>query len=90
MHQEKIETLTEKQKTIFEKLQPIIAQQLGVEQKQVNLGATFAEDLGADSLDMVELVMAIEEGFCIDIPDEDVKSISIVEDAVKYIQDFIN
>jgi len=62
---------------IFERVQDIIVQQLGVDKKKVTLDANFANDLGADSLDTVELVMAIEEEFSIEIPDEDAEKISI-------------
>jgi len=65
----------------------IIIEQLGVEESQVTETAKFVEDLGADSLDTVELVMALEEEFTVEIPDEDAEKIATVGDAVKYIND---
>ena len=70
---------------IFEKVQSIVADQLGVDIKTVTLEAKFAEDLGADSLDTVELVMAIEDKFSIEIPDEDAEKISTLQEAVNFI-----
>jgi acyl carrier protein len=70
---------------VEEKVKEIIAKQLGVEQSEVTAEASFVEDLGADSLDTVELVMAFEEAFNIEIPDEDAEKISKVKDAVDYI-----
>ena len=69
----------------FEKVKEIIVDQLDVEADQVTADATFIEDLGADSLDTVELVMALEENFDIEIPDEDAEKIKCVKDAVSYI-----
>ena len=69
------------------KVKDIIAKQLGVDMEKVTPGASFIEDLGADSLDTVELVMAFEEAFNIDIQDEDAEKILKVQDAVKYIED---
>ena len=69
----------------FEKVKEIIIEQLDVEADQVTEGASFIEDLGADSLDTVELVMALEENFDIEIPDEDAEKIKTVRDAVQYI-----
>lgn len=68
------------------KVKEIIAKQLGVDQAEVTPEASFVEDLGADSLDTVELVMAFEEAFNIEIPDEDAEKIAKVKDAVDYIQ----
>jgi len=65
----------------------IVAEQLGVEPEKVTPEASFTEDLGADSLDIVELVMALEEEFGHEIPDEDAEKIRTVGDAVKYIQE---
>jgi len=70
---------------IYEKVKGVIVDQLNVEEDDVNEDATFIDDLGADSLDIVELVMALEESFGISIPDEDAESIKTVGDAVAYI-----
>ena len=67
------------------KVKEIIVEQLGVDEAQVEGKASFVEDLGADSLDIVELVMAFEEAFEIDIPDEDTEKITTVQNAVDYI-----
>ncbi len=69
----------------FEKIRKIIVDQLGVDESEVTEDASFVDDLGADSLDTVELVMALEEEFGIEIPDEDAEKIVTVGDAVKYI-----
>jgi acyl carrier protein len=69
----------------FEKVKEIIIEQLDVQADQVTEDASFIEDLGADSLDTVELVMALEEAFDIEIPDEDAEKIKTVRDAVGYI-----
>ena len=69
------------------KVKEIIAKQLGVDMEKVTPEASFIEDLGADSLDTVELVMAFEEAFNIEIPDEDAEKILKVQDAIKYIED---
>lgn len=71
--------------TIEEKVKEIIAKQLGVNASEVVPDASFVEDLGADSLDTVELVMAFEEAFKIEIPDEDAEKIAKVKDAIEYI-----
>ena len=73
-------------KTIEEKVKDIIVEQLGVNPEQVTPTASFIEDLGADSLDIVELVMAFEEAFDLDIPDEDAEKIVTVKDAIDYIE----
>ncbi len=70
-----------------EKVKSIIAEQLGVKQEEVTPEASFIDDLGADSLDTVELVMALEEEFGVEIPDEDAEKITTVGDAVKYIEE---
>ncbi len=70
---------------VEEKVKEIISKQLGVDQTEVTPEASFVEDLGADSLDTVELVMAFEEAFNIEIPDEDAEKIAKVKDAVEYI-----
>jgi len=67
------------------KVKEIIVEQLGVDENQVDDSASFVDDLGADSLDIVELVMAFEEAFDMDIPDEDAEKIATVKDAVEYI-----
>ena len=72
--------------TIAEKVKKIVVEQLGVAEDQVTEDATFIEDLGADSLDQVELVMALEEEFGSDIPDEDAEKLTTVGDAIKYIE----
>ncbi|MBO6232891.1 MAG: acyl carrier protein [Clostridia bacterium] len=72
---------------IFEKLKGIIVNQLGVEEEQVKMEATFVDDLSADSLDIVELVMSIEEEFEMEIPDEAAEKIVTVEDVVNYIEE---
>ena len=72
---------------VTEKVKSIIAEQLGVKQEEVTLEASFIDDLGADSLDTVELVMALEEEFGVEIPDEDAEKITTVGDAVKYIEE---
>jgi len=71
---------------IEEKVKSIIVEQLGVEEDEVTPTASFAEDLGADSLDQVELVMALEEEFNLEISDEEAEKIKTVQDAVSYIQ----
>ncbi len=70
---------------VEEKVKEIISKQLGVNTSEVKSEASFVEDLGADSLDTVELVMAFEEAFGIEIPDEDAEKIAKVKDAVEYI-----
>jgi len=70
-----------------EKIKAIIAEQLGVKVEEVVDTASFIDDLGADSLDTVELVMALEEEFSIEIPDEDAEKMKTVGDAIKYIEE---
>jgi acyl carrier protein len=70
----------------FEKIKKIIIDQLGVDESEVTMEASFVDDLGADSLDTVELVMALEEEFGIEIPDEDAEKMITVGDAIKYIE----
>jgi acyl carrier protein len=70
---------------VEEKLKEIISKQLGVNSSEIVAEASFVEDLGADSLDTVELVMAFEEAFGIEIPDEDAEKIVKVKDAIEYI-----
>jgi acyl carrier protein len=76
--------------SVEEKVKEIIIDQLGVEEKQVITQASFIDDLGADSLDTVELVMALEEEFDVEIPDEDAEKISTVQNAIDYINDHTN
>jgi len=72
--------------SIFDKVKEIIVEQLGVDEKDVTMESSFVDDLGADSLDIVEMVMAFEEEFDMEIPDEDAEKIRTVGDAVEYIQ----
>lgn len=72
---------------IFEKVKEIVVEQLGVDEEEVTMNASFVDDLGADSLDIVELIMALEEEFDMEIPDEDAEKISTVGDAIKYIKE---
>ncbi len=71
---------------MFDRVKAIVVEQLGVEASEVTPQSKFVEDLGADSLDVVELVMALEEEFDLEIPDEDAEKIATVGEAVKYIE----
>ena len=71
--------------SVEERVQKIVCEQLGVSQEEVKLEASFIDDLGADSLDTVELVMAFEEEFEIEIPDEEAEGIATVQNAIHYI-----
>jgi acyl carrier protein len=71
--------------SVEDKVKQIIVEQLGVDEAEVTPTASFIDDLGADSLDTVELVMALEEGFGMEIPDEDAEKIRTVKDAIEYI-----
>jgi acyl carrier protein len=71
---------------IDERVKQIVVEQLGVDEGEVTASASFVDDLGADSLDRVELVMAFEEAFGLEIPDEDAEKISTVKDATEYIE----
>jgi acyl carrier protein len=73
--------------TVEQQVKAIVAEQLGVKQEQVTNDASFVDDLGADSLDTVELVMALEEEFEIEIPDEDAEKITTVHQAIDYINE---
>jgi acyl carrier protein len=73
-------------KQIVEKLKQIIREQLGVEEVEITPTTSFVDDLGADSLDTVELVMAIEEAFDIEIPDNDAEKMRTVQDVIDYIE----
>ena len=77
-------------KPIEEKVKEIIVEQLGVNPEQVTPTASFIEDLGADSLDIVELVMAFEEEFGVEVPDEDAEKLQTVGDVVTYIKERAN
>jgi len=72
--------------SVADRVKQIIVEQLGVDDNQVDPSASFVDDLGADSLDIVELVMAFEEAFDLDIPDEDAEKIKTVKDAIDYIE----
>jgi acyl carrier protein len=72
--------------SVEDKVKSIIVDQLGVNEGEVTAAASFVDDLGADSLDTIELVMAFEEAFGIEIPDEDAEKIKTVKDAINYIQ----
>jgi acyl carrier protein len=71
--------------SVGEKVKQIVAEQLGVDEGEVTATASFVDDLGADSLDQVELVMAFEEAFDLEIPDEEAEKIRTVQDAIDYI-----
>ena len=77
--------MAEAKTAVAEKIKQIISEQLGVDEGEVTPSASFVDDLGADSLDTVELVMAFEEAFEIEIPDEDAAKIRTVQDALDYI-----
>ena len=76
--------------SVQEKVKSIIVDQLGVNEAEVTATASFVDDLGADSLDTIELVMAFEEAFGIEIPDEDAEKIKTVKDAIDYIDSHVN
>lgn len=71
---------------VFEKIKDILAEQLNIDENDVTMDSSFIDDLGADSLDIVELIMAMEEEFGVEIPEEDAESISTVGAAVEYIK----
>jgi len=71
----------------FEKVKAVVVEKLGVKDEQVKPEASFNEDLGADSLDLVELIMALEDEFSIEIPDEDAEKIKTVQDCMNYIDE---
>jgi len=75
---------------VFEKIKNIIVEQLGIDESKVTPEASFIDDLGADSLDMVELIMAIEEEFEIEVPEEEAENIVTVSDAMNYINSKVN
>ena len=70
----------------FERIKEIISEQLGVSADSITMDTSFTDDLGADSLDLVELVMAIEEEFDIEVPDDDIENIKTVSDAVSFLK----
>ena len=72
---------------IFDKIKDIIVEQLGIDEEEIQIDSSFVDDLGADSLDIVELIMAMEEEFSLEIPDEDAEKLVSVSDAVKYVKD---
>ena len=72
---------------VLEKVKGIIVEQLGVSDSAITMDASFIDDLGADSLDIVELIMALEEEFDIEIPDSDAEKVVTVEDVVEYIKE---
>ncbi len=72
---------------VFEKVKNVIVEQLGVAENNVNMESSFIDDLGADSLDIVELIMALEEEFDIEIPDSDAEKVTTVGDVVEYIKE---
>ena len=74
----------------FEKIKNVIVDQLGVDESKVTLDASFTDDLGADSLDVVDLIMGLEQEFDLEIPDEDAEGIITVGDAVEYIKNARN
>lgn len=76
--------------SIADQVKEIIKEQLGVEEEEIKPEAKFIEDLGADSLDTVELVMAMEEKFGIEIPDSDAEKILTVQDTISYVENHIN
>lgn len=74
---------------VFEKVKSIISEQLGVEEEEITMESSFIDDLGADSLDIVELIMALETEFDIEIPDEDAEKVTSVGDVVEYIKSHV-
>ena len=81
------ELITMSSEEVFEKVKAIIVEQLGVTEATVTMEASFIDDLGADSLDIVELIMALEEEFDIEIPDADAEKVVTVGDVVDYIKE---
>lgn len=75
---------------VFEKVKAILANQLDVEEDSITMDSSITDDLGADSLDIVDLVMSLEEEFDIEFPDEQVENIKTVGDFVKYLEDLIS
>ena len=79
-------TINKNPREIIEQIKQIIAEQLGVEEAEVTASVSLVDDLGADSLDQVELVMALEQAFDLEIPDADAEKIRTVQDAIDYIE----
>jgi len=75
---------------LFEEIKQVVSEQLGVKSEEIKPTASFRDDLGADSLDAVELIMALEEKFGIEIPDADAEAMLTINDAIKYIENKIN
>ena len=75
---------------VLERVKKVVAKQLGIEVDEVNINASFTDDLGIDSLEIFEIVMSLEEEFDIEIPNEDIEDIKCVEDISKYIEGKIN
>ena len=75
---------------LFEEIKQVVSEQLGVKSEEIKPTASFRDDLGADSLDAVELIMALEEKFNIEIPDADAEAMLTINDAIKYIENKIN
>ena len=75
--------------SVYERLKKIVAEQLGVEEEQVVPEASFVEDLNADSLDLVDLIMTLEEQFGMEISDEDAEKIVTVQDAINYVEEHV-
>ena len=73
--------------SVFERLQKILAEQFEIDEDDITLNSDIVDDLGADSLDLVDVVMSIEDEFEIEVPDEAIEEIKTVDDAVKYIED---
>jgi acyl carrier protein len=82
-----VNSLTEDK--LFEAIKKIIVDQLGVEESLVNMESSFIEDLGADSLEIVDLIMAFESDFGITIPDEDAENLTTVQNAVEYLKEHV-
>jgi len=76
--------------SLLDDVRAVIVEQLGVKPEEVKLTASFRDDLGADSLDAVEFIMALEEKFGIEIPDEDAEAMQTVDDAIKYVESKMN
>ncbi|MDH3712785.1 MAG: acyl carrier protein [Gammaproteobacteria bacterium] len=76
--------------SVAERVKKIVVEQLGVKEEEVSESASFVDDLGADSLDTVELVMALEEEFECEIPDEEAENITTVQQAVEYVEAHLN